>query len=160
MNSEQSPSRVLISFRLLYSLSAWLLAGGTLVPIYLVGLSLFKSQDYWLWHKEIGFTLGILVPVLTLLALFARIPRNLAAMLVLIVVLYFFQIITPWFRGSSSWAAALHPINAIVLIWVSMVHARKVTALTTATWKSRRRKQQAVDSIEESIEGSVTTNPQ
>jgi hypothetical protein len=65
--------------------------------------------------------LAILFPVL---ALAGRLGRRLIGLSMLLVVLTTVQMLLPSLRGGAPWIAALHPVNALVLMGMSAAIGR------------------------------------
>lgn len=112
--------------------AAWLFAAGVLVQGYLAGQALTQlggSGDFEA-HRSIGFTvMGILALVVLVAALVGRFPRAHVGFSVVLFVLYIVQTSLPGMAGSSPALAALHPVNAMVLLGLSVaigLRARRI----------------------------------
>jgi hypothetical protein len=109
--------------RLIHAAAAWLFAAGVLLQGYLAGQALPQlggSGDFEA-HRQIGFTvMGILAVVVLVAALVGRLPRMQVGLTVLLFVLYVVQSSLPGMAGSSPAIAALHPVNAMVLLGLSI----------------------------------------
>jgi hypothetical protein len=103
--------------------AAWLFAAGVLLQGYLAGQALTQlggNGDFEA-HRAIGFSvMGILALVVLVTALIGRLPRAHVGLTVLLFVLYIVQTSLPGMRGSSPALAALHPVNAMVLLGLSV----------------------------------------
>jgi hypothetical protein len=104
---------------------------GIVVQIFLVGLSLFESADYWQDHKSLGESLGLIPILLILVALVGRLPMQLIVMAAALLVLFGVQYALP--NVDNGYVAALHPINALVLMGLSDQIARQTRGLTNRT---------------------------
>ena len=106
--------------------SAWLFAAGVLLQGYLAGAALTQlggSGDFGT-HAGIGYSLmGILALAVPVLALVGRFPRAHVGWSALLLVLYIVQTTLPAARGSSPAIAALHPVNAMILLVLAGVVA-------------------------------------
>ena len=112
--------------------AAWLFAAGVLVQGYLAGQALRElggSGDFEA-HRSIGYSvMGILALVVLVAALVGRMPRRHIGLSVLLFVLYVVQTSLPAARDSSPAVAALHPVNAMVLLGLAIligVRARRI----------------------------------
>jgi Family of unknown function (DUF6220) len=100
---------------------------GVVVQIFLVGLSLFESADYWEDHKSLGQSLGLIPILLILVALVGRLPMRLIVMSAVLLVLFGVQYALP--NVDNGYVAALHPINALVLLGLSDQIAKNTRGL-------------------------------
>ena len=109
---------------------AWLFAVGVVVQIFLAGLGLFESAEFWVDHVDIGYAIGPLAYLLPILALIGRVgvPRFGHAMVV--AVLYVVQTILP--NLDFGYVAALHPLNAFLLLGASTSLGTSTLALICA----------------------------
>ena len=113
--------------------AAWLFGVGVLIQGYLAGAALTQlgGNGDFASHREFGYTvMGLLVLVVLIAALVGRMPRRHVGMTVLLVVLYVVQTVLPNFRGDSPALAALHPVNAMILLGLSVgvgFRARRIT---------------------------------
>ena len=67
----------------------------------------------------LGAALTLLVLFFPVLALAGRLGRQLIGLSSLLVVVTIVQILLPSLRSAAPWIAALHPINALVLMAIS-----------------------------------------
>jgi hypothetical protein len=115
--------------RYLYVGVAWVAVAGFLVNIYLAGMALFVNRSYWGLHREFGYAVGWIVLIYPPLALLAWIPRWLTAWLAAVLLYYTFHTILPLAQENLGWIAALHPVSAVLLVWLGLTHARRAGAL-------------------------------
>jgi hypothetical protein len=87
-----------------------------LVQFFLAGLAVFGSSD-WDPHSGLGFVLSISTLVLLVLAVVGRLPRRLILVTLLLVGLNALQTVLP--RIEVSELAALHPVNAVAIVFVA-----------------------------------------
>ena len=118
-------SRLTYLARIAYVGAAWLYVAGVLSIVFMAGMSLFSSAALWALHRELGYTIGFLVPIFIVLALVGRLPRRQVPLLSLLLILYIVQTILPVLRTSVPAVAALHPVNAMLVFVVALVHARR-----------------------------------
>lgn len=102
----------------------WLFAGGVITQFVLAGLALFDSGLIWDFHIGVGFSIGYLLLLNVIFGLLGRLPRAAWGRLGLLFLVYVIQTILPSLRHSVPWIAALHPINAAVILWLSITFAR------------------------------------
>ncbi|MDM5327205.1 DUF6220 domain-containing protein [Neobacillus sp. CF12] len=101
-----------------------------LVQVFFAGLAIFVNPANWTKHT--GFIhLFEFIPVLMfIIAFVGKLPRwvigHSAALFGVIFVMYFTANITP----VLPWAAALHPVMAFVLFWMSVKSVPKVWEMT------------------------------
>jgi hypothetical protein len=91
---------------------------GLLLQFYLASTAMFGAGSFQP-HRLLGAALTILVFLFPVLALAGRLGRQLIGLSVLLVVLIIVQMMLPSLRGAAPWIAALHPVNALVLIGIS-----------------------------------------
>ena len=110
--------------RWIHIAAVWLFALGVLIQGYLAGLALTElggSGDFEA-HRSVGYSvMGILALVVLVGALVGRMPRRHVGLAVLLFVLYVVQTSLPAARDSSPAVAALHPVNAMVLLGLAIV---------------------------------------
>lgn len=99
---------------------ARLLLLGFVVQVYLPTAPLFGVAVSFQPHRSLGYALSILVVLTLVLALVGRLGGNLIRLSALLVFLFIVQITLPTLRGDVPWIAALHPVNALALIAVSV----------------------------------------
>jgi hypothetical protein len=104
---------------------------GVLVQVFLAGLSLFESANYWDDHKSLGQTLGVVPVLLIFAAIVGRLPSRLIGMSVVLLVLWIVQWQLP--KIDNGWIAALHPLNAFLLFGLSVQIGDQIRGLTRST---------------------------
>lgn len=103
---------------------------GLLIQFYLASTPIFGAGSFQP-HRMLGAALTIIVIIFPILALAGRLGRQLIGLSILLVVLTIVQMLLPSLRGSVPWIAALHPVNALVLMGISarIVRADRPKAL-------------------------------
>jgi hypothetical protein len=96
---------------------AWIFAAGVVVQVFLAGLSLFESADFWEDHKALGGWLGFIPITLILATLVGRLPVRLVVMTAVLLVLYGVQYELA--AIDEGYMAALHPVNGFILFGIS-----------------------------------------
>jgi hypothetical protein len=91
---------------------------GLLLQFYLASTPIFGAGSFQP-HRMLGAALTLLVFLFPLLALVGRLGRQLIGFSILLVVLMIVQMMLPSLRGAAPWIAALHPVNALVLMGIS-----------------------------------------
>jgi hypothetical protein len=97
---------------------ALIFLAGLLLQFYLAGVALFGVGSFEP-HRTLGDALTILAILFPVLALVGRLGRKLIGLSLLLLCLTIVQVMLPSLRGSASWIAALHPVNALALMGVS-----------------------------------------
>jgi hypothetical protein len=91
---------------------------GLLLQFYLASTALFGAGSFQA-HRLLGTALTMIVFLFPVLALAGRLGRQLIGLSILLVVLTIVQMMLPSLRGAAPWIAALHPVNALVLMGMS-----------------------------------------
>ena len=115
--------------RYIYVAVAWLALAGFLGTIYMAGMAVFANRSYWEIHKAFGYAVGYIVPITIVLGLLAWIPRRLTAWLATLLLFYMFHTTLPLLKQDLPGIAALHPVSAVVLVWIGLTHARRAGKL-------------------------------
>ena len=105
--------------------AAWLFAAGVLVQGYLAGAAMGQlggSGDFST-HQAVGYTLGIVGLAVLLLAVIGRFTRSQIGGSGLLLILYVVQTSLPFLRADTPAIAALHPVNAMVLLVLAIIIA-------------------------------------
>jgi hypothetical protein len=110
---------------------AWVVLGGLLIQIYLAGAALFGVTTFQP-HRALGEALAGAMLLLLVVALIARPGRRVIGMVVALTVLTIVQISLPSLRGDVPWVAALHAVNAVVLVGLTINIARASSQATDA----------------------------
>ncbi|HKO32553.1 MAG TPA: DUF6220 domain-containing protein [Candidatus Limnocylindria bacterium] len=120
-------------WRYLFAASAVLFVVGIVAQIFLAGLGLPGLGGGGMQtHIDFGYTLSLAPIVPLLLAWPARAGRRTIVMCAILLVLTFVQTLLPSAaagRGNIPWVAALHPINAFIVLGLGVAVARRALAL-------------------------------
>ena len=103
---------------------AWLVVAGLVVEFYLAGAALFGVVPSFQLHRALGSGLVIGMLLLLVLVLIARPGRRLLGMTALLAVLTVLQAALPSLRPVLPGLAALHVVNAAVLLGLAGPIAR------------------------------------
>lgn len=117
--------------RRIHTGTAWLLVASIVVQVFLAGSALVNlggTGDFGA-HIEFGYTaVGMIALAVVLTAVAARAPQRDVAISFGILLLYVIQTALPALRGSATWLAALHPVNALLLFGLAVWYARRSRA--------------------------------
>jgi hypothetical protein len=98
---------------------AWLFLAGLFVQVYLAGAPMFGVTSFQP-HRMLGGILIMLAILLPVLALVGGLPRQLIVLSMVLGFLAIIQAMLPALRGTASWIAALHSVNALALVGLSI----------------------------------------
>lgn len=102
---------------------------GILVQVFLAGTGLFGAAKDFEPHIGLGWILH-LVPVLLLIAAaVGRVGRQLLWWTTALLLVQFIQPILPSLRADLPWAAALHPVLALIVFWLALTIGLKAWQL-------------------------------
>ncbi|HEY1293470.1 MAG TPA: DUF6220 domain-containing protein [Chloroflexota bacterium] len=107
----------------LFQSVAWLVLGGLVVQFYLAGAALFGATTFQS-HRTLGTALGAAVLLLLILSVMARPGRRVVGLAATLMALTVVQLLLPSLRTGLPWVAALHVVNAIALVAVTVSIAR------------------------------------
>lgn len=107
--------------RYAYVGSLVLFLAGLVFQVYLVGQSLFVDARDWAVHAEWGWAVAHGLPLLILIsAAFSRLGRRQWLVLIAFFVAVGIQPFLPELRDANPSLAALHPINALLLLGLTL----------------------------------------
>jgi mercuric ion transport protein len=102
------------------------------VQVFLAGLGVFDDPRAFLTHRDFGYTIGMLTLVILILSILARAGRRLIGLAVLGLVQMALQSVFIAVRADLPQVAALHPVNGVLLLVVTLVIARGAWAIRRA----------------------------
>jgi hypothetical protein len=110
---------------------------GLVLQLFFIGFGVFPrngDSNPFGWHKSWGFILGDIAVVLFLIALAAR-PGRRTVLLAFVVGLLTFlaQPLLVSARHKAPIVAALHPVNALLIFWLTLVLMRRASSLLSST---------------------------
>ena len=112
-------------FRIAHLVVASLVLAGIVVQPFLIGLYLFGAVDNSDVHTAVGYSLFEFgIPLLLITVLFARTRGRELALTLFLMLDIFIQILLVNLRDTSSVLAALHPLNAFVLLLLAITVVR------------------------------------
>ena len=123
--------------RLAFGVAAWLFVACVVLQVFLAGYAVMAGSTFEV-HRSFGYTFGWLTLVLVVLALVGRLSRTRVWLTVLILVLFTMQSVFLLFRSNLPVVAALHPVNALAIFWVSLWLARHAGMRETLSERRER----------------------
>jgi hypothetical protein len=123
-----------------YLLVSWLFVLLVLLQVFLIGLSFFTTAGFEP-HIEFGRTLSLVITVLIVLSLIGRLPRGTVGLTCFLLLLYALQYVFAEIGKRPElgvgWFFAFHPVNALVIFWVSLLLARRARRYVPAPLGTR-----------------------
>jgi hypothetical protein len=110
--------------RLAYRGVIWLFVACVVVQVFLAGLGVFAGDDKFEFHRNFGYTFGWLALLLPLLALAGRLGARAIWLSFGVTLLFILQSVLVGLRAEMPYLAALHPVNALAIFWLSLTLAR------------------------------------
>ena len=115
--------------RIAYAGLAWAFVAAIVVQVFFIGLGLFNGSQNLELHRSFGWILHLApLPVLVAAAL-ARAGRARILEAVALTVVIFFVPILAAVRADLPFAAAFHPVGALLAFWLGTDLARDATRL-------------------------------
>lgn len=123
--------------RILYIISAWLFALCILIQVFLAGLGVFDSATFFSAHIAFAHNFQYIAILLLILALLGRFPRAIPLFSLLLIVQFVLQYAFVRMSGQLGllFIAAFHPVNAVVMFWVTQHVARRAMTYVASTKK-------------------------
>lgn len=90
-NSLQNLPRRVRWARILYGVCTLLFMLGIVLQVFFAGATLLVSGSYLIVHENVGHAIEFLIPLLIIIGLFARLPRRMHLLGVLLLVDFFFS---------------------------------------------------------------------
>ena len=120
------------TLRTALAVAAAVFAALIVVQVFLAGLGVFDDPRAFITHRDFGYTIGLFTLVILILAIAARAGRRLIGLAVLGLVQMALQSVFIALRVDAPQLAALHPVNGVLLLVVTLVIARGAWAIRTA----------------------------
>lgn len=115
--------------RFAYAALAWAFVAAIVLQVFFIGLGLFVDSENLELHRNFGWILHLApLPVLVATAL-ARAGRTRILQATGLVVVIFFVPILAAVRSDLPYAAAFHPVGALLAFWLATGLARDATRL-------------------------------
>ena len=103
--------------RTLFRVLAVIFAAAIVVQVLFAGISIFVDGTRWNVHKAIGHSFTIALLLMIILAFAGRLPRGMKWLTAGTLVLVMAQ---GAFAAIGGWAGAAHPVNALLIFWISL----------------------------------------
>jgi hypothetical protein len=107
---------------------AWFFVAAVVVQVWLAGAAIpqLGGNGSFADHRNFGYLIGVITLAMLLTAIAARAGRSRVGQAVGLLVLYVVQSSLPYMDPGLSFAAALHPVNALAMFGLGVVYARQV----------------------------------
>ena len=111
-----------------HAIAAWLIVVAILVQVWLAGSAIpqLGGSGSFAPHVDFGYLIGLFILILLTLAIVARAGRRRIGQAAGLLVLYVIQTSLPYMDPALPAAAALHPVNALVMFGLAVWYARSV----------------------------------
>ena len=107
--------------RWVYLALVWIYLAAILWQVFLAGNALFSGNPSFEAHRNLGYLLHLVPVLLLIVAAVARVGRSTILWNVALLVVQGVQPLLPMVRNDLPWAAALHPVLALVIFWLALV---------------------------------------
>jgi len=114
--------------RQVHAWMAWVFVAAIVIQVFLAGLAIpqLGGNGSFATHRDFGYLIGLLALLLLIAAIAARAGRRRIAQAGGLLALYVVQSSLPYMDPGLSAAAALHPVNALVMFGLGVWYARSV----------------------------------
>jgi hypothetical protein len=119
--------------RIAYAVLAWAFVAAIVLQVFFIGLGLFVGPENLELHRNFGWILHLAPPLILVAAALARAGRTGILQAAGLVVVIFFVPILAAVRADLPYAAAFHPVGALLAFWLAVVIARDATRLLRST---------------------------
>jgi len=111
---------------------AWAFVAAIVIQVWLAGSAIpqLGGSGSFATHRDFGYGIGLLSLILLIVAIVAGAGRRRIGQALGLLVLYVVQSSLPYMDPAMPFAAALHPVNALVMFVLGLVYAR-------AVWRER-----------------------
>jgi hypothetical protein len=111
---------------------AWVFVASIVVQVFLAGLAIpqLGGNGSFATHRDFGYLIGLLTLLVLIAAVLARAGRRRILQAAGLLALYVVQSSLPYMDPGLPAAAALHPVNALVMFGLGVLYAR-------AAWRAR-----------------------
>ena len=98
----------------------WLYLAGILVQTFLAGIAIFTPERDFELHRYLGYLLHLAPIGLLIVAVVARVGREMIIWAVALLIVQGIQPLLPLLRADLPWAAALHPVLVLAIFWIGV----------------------------------------
>lgn len=114
--------------RQVHAIVAWAFVASIVVQVFLAGLAIpqLGGNGSFATHRDFGYLIGLITLIVLIAAIAARAGRRRIGQAAGLLVLYVVQSSLPYMDPDLPFAAALHPVNALVMFGLGVVYARQV----------------------------------
>lgn len=112
--------------RVMYVIAVMAFVGCVLLQVYFAGLAVLVNPVYWVQHVTFAHEIVWVFPPMLAFGLIGRVPGRTVAAIVLAFGLYVLQFLLIYLPGKLGLLAlrGLHPVNALMLFWLSVTLVR------------------------------------
>ncbi|MEH7501063.1 DUF6220 domain-containing protein [Neobacillus drentensis] len=129
MEKREEPRRVRVG-KISFALLSVLFVCCIVAQVFLAGLAIFVNPSNWKIHEMFVHLFEVIPVLMFIMSLVGKLPRwavlHSAGLFGLIFVMYFTANITP----VLPWAAAAHPVIAVMLFWLSVTLMKRAWRMT------------------------------
>jgi hypothetical protein len=117
-----------VNLRTIHGVVAWAVVAAIVVQVWLAGSAIpqLGGDGSFRNHVDFGYLIGLFILILLVVAVVARAGRRRIGQAAGLVVLYVIQTSLPYMDEGLPAAAALHPVNALVMFGLAIWYARTV----------------------------------
>jgi len=114
--------------RQVHAYLAWAFVASIVIQVFLAGQAIpqLGGGGSFATHRDFGYLIGLLTLLVLLAAIAARAGRRRIGQAAGLLALYVVQSMLPYMDPGLPFAAALHPVNALVMFGLGVVYARVV----------------------------------
>jgi hypothetical protein len=106
--------------RYVYLALVWIYVAAILVQVFLAGIGLFSASRDFEAHRNLGWILHLGPVLLLIVAAIARVGATTIWWNVGLLVIQGVQPLLPGVRADLPWAAAMHPVLALLIFWLAL----------------------------------------
>ena len=106
--------------RWLFLLAIWGYVAVVLFQVFLAGMGLFGAERDFELHRMLGYLIHLSPIPLIIVAAVAKVGSRTLLWTGALFVVQGIQPLLPLLRGDMPWAAALHPVLALVVFWLGI----------------------------------------
>ena len=106
--------------RWLFLVAIWGYVAVVLFQVFLAGMALFGAERDFELHRMLGYLIHLSPIPLIIVAVVAKVGSRTLLWTGALFVVQGIQPLPPLLRGDMPWAAALHPVLALVVFWLGI----------------------------------------